>query len=89
MCLLKLGGVNVQVVPEVVGRVHALLAGDWDWSGAGGRGSASEEAREQADLQRSYYGFLNALCQNQLIRSLQVHHAFLVSCSQGEGGGDP
>jgi hypothetical protein len=63
---------GVQVVPEVVGRVHALLAGDWDWSGAGGRSSASEEAREQADLQRSYYGFLNALSQNQLLQSLQV-----------------
>lgn len=62
----------VQVVPEVVGRVHALLAGDWDWSGADGKGGASEEARELADLQRSYYAFLNALAQNQLLQSLQV-----------------
>ncbi len=60
------------MVPEVVGRVHALLAGDWDWSGADGKGGASEEARELADLQRSYYAFLNALAQNQLLQSLQV-----------------
>ncbi|CAL8470725.1 g10267 [Coccomyxa elongata] len=60
-----------KVVPEVVGRVHALLAGDWDWSGADGKGGASEEARELADLQRSYYAFLSALAQNQLLQSLQ------------------
>ena len=27
----------VQVVPEVVARVHALLPPDWDWNGAGGK----------------------------------------------------
>ncbi len=73
----------MQVVPEVVVRVHALLPHDWDWSGAaatapsaagtaaaGGGGAASEEAREAGDLQRAYYALLLALVQNQLSPAL-------------------
>lgn len=61
-----------QVVPEVVARVHALLPASWDWSGTDGKLGSSEEARERVELQRSYYGFLNALAQNQLLQALQV-----------------
>jgi hypothetical protein len=53
--------------------VHALLPGDWDWSGAAGRPGAPEEARERAELQRSYYALLAALAANGLLlASLQV-----------------
>lgn len=62
-----------QVVPEVVARVHALLPPGWDWSGVGGRPGAPEEARERAELQRSYYALLAALASSGvLLQSLQV-----------------
>lgn len=61
-----------QVVPEMVARVHALLPPSYDWSGTDGKPGASEDKREQAEVQRAYYGFLSALAHNQLLQSLQV-----------------
>ena len=56
----------------MVARVHTLLPQSFDWSGADGKPGASEDKRERAEVQRAYYGFLNALAQNQLLQCLQV-----------------
>ncbi len=56
----------------MVSRVHTLLPQSYDWSGADGKPGASEDKRERAEVQRAYYGFLNALAQNQLLQCLQV-----------------
>ena len=66
----------MQVVPEMVSRVHTLLPQSYDWSGADGKPGASEDKRERAEVQRAYYGFLNALAQNQLLQCLQVEAPF-------------
>ena len=63
---------HAQVVPEMVSRVHTLLPQSYDWSGGDGKPGASEDKRERAEVQRAYYGFLNALAQNQLLQCLQV-----------------
>ncbi|CAK0782799.1 hypothetical protein CVIRNUC_005994 [Coccomyxa viridis] len=60
-----------EVVPEMVARVHALLPASYDWSGADGKPGASEDRRERAEVQRSYYAFLNALAQSRLLQCLQ------------------
>jgi len=56
----------------MVSRVHTLLPPSYDWSGTDGKPGASEDKRERAEVQRSYYGFLNALAQNQLLQCLHV-----------------
>ncbi len=60
----------------MVARVHTLLPQSYDWSGADGKPGASEDKRERAEVQRAYYGFLNALAQNQLLQCLQVEAPF-------------
>ena len=56
----------------MVSRVHALLPASYDWSGADGKPGASEDRRERAEVQRSYYAFLNALAQSRLLQCLQA-----------------
>ena len=56
----------------MVARVHALLPASYDWSGADGKPGASEDRRERAEVQRSYYAFLNALAQSRLLQCLQA-----------------
>ena len=56
----------------MVARVHALLPALYDWSGADGKPGASEDRRERAEVQRSYYAFLNALAQSRLLQCLQA-----------------
>ena len=64
--------IEVQVMPEVVARVHSLLAEGWDWSKAatGPVAGSSEESREQAELERAYLQLLHVLLHNQLSLSL-------------------
>ena len=56
----------------MVARVHTLLPQSYDSSGYDAKPGASEDKRERAEVQRAYYGFLNALAQNQLLQCLQV-----------------
>ena len=61
----------------MVARVHALLPASYDWSGADGKPGASEDRRERAEVQRSYYAFLNALAQSGLLQCLQASRRIL------------
>ncbi len=67
----------------MVARVHTLLPQSYDWSGADGKPGASEDKRERAEVQRAYYGFLNALAQSQLLQCLQVSASPLLHSNPG------
>ncbi|XP_075265415.1 uncharacterized protein LOC142357760 [Convolutriloba macropyga] len=75
-----------------------LLTPSWDWSGRSGTGAteqiqansqvqatgSTEDQREKAELQRSYYSMLHALCQNNLASALsRLKMATLEQCMQG------
>jgi hypothetical protein len=99
----------VQLLPDVLARVHATLGAGWDWSGTAavpaplpshgvGNGVtvSSEEAREQGEVQRSYYSFLHTLTGNGLggvilrvcfamHRVLASHTRYYTSCGTGVG----
>mmetsp|Transcript_3613 Transcript_3613/g.10405 ORF Transcript_3613/g.10405 Transcript_3613/m.10405 type:complete len:537 (-) Transcript_3613:551-2161(-) len=77
---------------------HNLLTPSWDWSGRSGAGTSedfqvnnhtqatgsAEELREKAELQRSYYSVLHAICQNNLSSALShLKVATLEQCMQG------
>ena len=86
MYMAKAKCMHAQVVPEMVARVHTLLPQSYDWSGGDGKPGASEDKRERAEVQRAYYGFLNALAQNQLLQCLQVSATRFFTVTQAYHG---
>ncbi len=98
----------LQLLPDVLARVHATLGASWDWSGTAavpaplpshgvGNGVtvSSEEAREQGEVQRSYYSFLHTLTGNglggvilrvcfTLPRGLAIHTLHCISRCTGD-----